>query len=725
MTKINILKNRSLLTILLSLIIFIIFYLISISNVLYNFNKEYQRFYYWLSNDLYSSKNIVVVEIDEDTLSWRRDANNKISLEWLWQFPFDRKYYWKVIDNLLNDWANIIALDIIFWEKSWDWISDDILSESIKKAWNVILWSWTDSDWTLRHSYEKFSKHIYNEWYFLSVLDNYILYWFKPFYWFKSSNKLEDHFIIAIIKWYYSKIYNDTNLLDIKPELYKDKVKYWDKIELILPYKYTDKELEIAKKMSNWELINQEENKYNYDILSIRNKENILINFLPASEFNRLSFLDVYYWKYHKSLIEDKIVLIWFAVSWKKDDLFNTPIWSQFWVFTHANAINTILTNNFIKYLDLKIEYLLVFLLIIVSVYFNISKSSKVLIFSNISIISIFILFILFSLIYSEYLLNYPTEIGFSFFISLVVSNILKYYIENRNKTKLNKALSEYVAEDVANEILSWDWKVNLNWENKIISIFFSDIEWFTSISEKFSPEELVSFLRDYISEMSNIIMDQWWFINKYEWDAIMALWWVFSSNWDETYKICFSAIEQQKTLKNLNIKWQNKLWLNIKVRMWIHIWNAIIWNIWAKWRKMEFTALWDNVNIASRLESVNKYYWTYLCVSEYIYEKEKENFEFRYLDNIKVKWKDKPLKIYELLCLKWNLSQEEIELFSKYKIAINIYNEMKFTEALKIFEELVNLWDKPSKTYIERCEFYIKNSPWKDWNWVWTMTSK
>ncbi len=160
----------------------------------------------------------------------------------------------------------------------------------------------------------------------------------------------------------------------------------------------------------------------------------------------------------------------------------------------------------------------MIFTLILLSVYSNLSRSGYVLVFSNLSITAIFlVIFPIFILIFTSYLLNYLFELFFSLILSLTISNTIKYLVENKNKLKLNKALSEYVSKAIAEEVLSNSWKINLDGERKKLSIYFSDIEWFTTISEKFEPEDLVSFLREYLSVMSDIIMDSNWFINKYE----------------------------------------------------------------------------------------------------------------------------------------------------------------------------------------------------------------
>jgi adenylate cyclase len=310
--------------------------------------------------------------------------------------------------------------------------------------------------------------------------------------------------------------------------------------------------------------------------------------------------------------------------------------------------------------------------------------------------------------------------------LSTVISNIVKYIIENKDKTKLNTALSEYVSKDIADEILSWEWNINLEWDKKRIAIFFSDIEWFTTISESFSPEKLISFLKDYLSEMSEIIFSNKWFVNKYEWDAIMALRWVFEKEPGNISKsACDTALLQKQRLIEFNEKWTKKWLPLIKVRIWINTWEAIIWNIWYIWKKLEFTAIWDNVNLASRLESINKFYSTYICVSESVYNETKDLFEYRYLDKIKVKWKNIALNIYELLSNKWKLKKKEKDIYTKFWKWITFYLNRDFDKALELFVELSELWDPPSFIYKERCLTYIKNPPLDNWDKVWTMTEK
>lgn len=700
----NIWKNKNFLSVFLAFIIFIVIFIWNLL-VLYIFDKNLQSFYLYIKKELLNdtvevSNNIVVVEIDDNTL----DSP-------LWRFPFNREVYSNLIKNLNDAWATVIGFDIIFADKS-DLISDSVFAKAIKEAWNIVLWWSTLDEWWVEWVIEKpltaFMKWAVSLWYFTPNIDpkTNIVYSSSAFKTFR--NWYYEYFPVLLLKSFYSYTYWDKTYLNYKSHI--EDSEYFiinDKVKVPL-----------SKKLAKNQNLNEND---------------ILINYVDSYKFEKYSFYEIWDDKQYSILkeqkwdnfLKDKIVLVWATAKWIKDT-FHTPFWVEYWVYIHVNFLNTILTANFLKYFTEKYEWILIFLITVLGVYINLNKWGYYLLFSNLWVFIIFLLILpIWILIFTNYILNFPFELFLSFILALLLSNIVKYLIENKDKTKLNKALSEYVSKDIAAEILSWAWAINLDWEKKRISIFFSDIEWFTTISEKFSPEELISFLKDYLNEMSNIIMDKKWLINKYEWDAIMALWWVFSKTTENiSYDACSSALAQRQKLVELNKVWGWKWLPKIIVRVWINVWEAIIWNIWSKWRKMEFTAIWDNVNLASRLEWINKHYWTYLCVSESVYLDTKDFFEYRYLDKIKVKWKNNATNIYELLDYKWRLPKIELDIYTKFQEWVNLYLAKKFDEAWKIFGELSVLWDKPSRVYKDRCEDFIK-APIEDWDWIWVMKEK
>jgi len=679
----KILKNNIFLTIILSFFVFIIVYIISNWFIFIDKNINYK---YLNIKSLFTnynvSKDLVMVHIDEKT------TKN------LGRYPFSRDIYTKIIKNLNEAWSLLIAFDIILSDKGPSTITDIALSEEIKKSWNIILgWSiYWENKTIFDIPINIFSKNSLWYGFFNPKINNRtnVVYSFYPTLELKTPNsnitKTYNHFSIEILKKYF----------------------------------HIKKDIKINK---NWiSLMEWIDLPYS----SITDKD-ILINYLPQNRFlNQISLSDIYYktWKFNNIDFKNKIILIWATAQWL-NDTFNTPNWIDFWVYIHANIINTILNWKTLIYFNLILEWILIYLLIITVIYFNLSKNWKYIIISNMLLIIIFILIPILIIFYSSLLLNHPSSLIIAFIFSIITSNLIKYLRENKYKKKMVQALSEYISKDIANKILEESWGIKLEWEKKKISIFFSDISWFTSISEKFDATELVIFLREYLWNMSNIIMDDRWFINKYEWDAIMALYWVFWYENTANYDNCKTALLQQKALNKLNILWKEKYNEILKVRMWLHYWDAIIWNIWAVWRKMEFTALWDNVNLASRLEWVNKYYTTDICVSEAIYNDQKDNFDFRKLDIIRVQWKNNAIIIYELLWFKDTLSDLKKDIIIWFNKALELYFKWDFQIAWKIFKKLWELWDKPSLVFQRRCLKFEINPPKENWCGIWDMKEK
>ncbi|MDD2908072.1 MAG: adenylate/guanylate cyclase domain-containing protein [Candidatus Gracilibacteria bacterium] len=702
----KLLHNRVFLTI--SISSFILFLVLVLSNPFYIINEKIKSFIIKTKNEIYLLDNskidqlinndIVVINFDEKSL-------DKLG------FPISRREYKPVIENLNNAGAEVIGFDIIFANNNnLDLKGDDIFAKTIKDAGNIVLGgaiiSKTFSGQTLgviEKPLDKFLTGALAFGYYQPNVDirSNVVNSFRPSAKVYDVNKVlgnYNHFGIAILKAYYSKIYE------------KDFINY-------------------EKSDNNFYYLRPD-----YKIpFFLSNASDILINFIPLPNSNEnkysklpsYSFLDVYENKIDPKVFEGKIVLIGATAKGIKD-IFTTPNGIEYGVYVLGNIINTVLTKNYLLYLDKNLELFLIFTLILLSVYFNLSRSGYVLVFSNVSISIIFlVIFPISILVFTSYLLNYLFELFFALILSLTISNIVKYITENKNKNKLNKALSEYVSKAIADEILSNSGKINLDGERKKLAIYFSDIEGFTSISEKFEPEFLVTFLRDYLSEMSDIIMDEKGFINKYEGDAIMGLWGAFTPYDNYSYYSCLSALKQQKRLSELNEIWSKSGFSVIKVRIGLHVGEAIIGNIGSAGRKMEFTALGDSVNLASRLEGVNKFYGTYICVSENVYEEVKDDFEFRYLDKIRVKGKNKPIKIYELLSLKGELDKKRENIRNSFVVAVDLYNNRDFLLAKDKFKELINLGDTASKYYFEMCENYIKNIPSIDWDGVSEMKSK
>lgn len=732
----------------------------SIKKVLFLWNS-YQRF-----TD--ANNNIEVVEIDDK------------SYNSLW-FPLSRLDYIPVIENLNKLWAAVVWIDILFMDKWKDKDIDNSLAEAFKKSWNIVIWADIKSNTFYLDPYYLFKKSVKNIGYFQPYIDpdNWEAIWIEAIKNFKWVNK--EHFSITVFKeflWSWdSKIkikdkWNYDILWEKIPFIEKYDYKSWKKYQVfkinyvnpnkfnrssfidIYKYNLENKEKELIQILENIkskkdnEIIDKiyEKVKDKKDFLYSKEKLEYILNSIkniknPEIDIeNDISKLKEILKNSYKQILKynNKIILIWYTAEWVKDDFQVPELWIIKWVYIHANSINNILNKTYTSYYNKIFEIIIIYLILVIIIYFILKYIKKWI--TKLIILSVWVIFItiiiywiiLYSFLETQSIIkltNYPSELLFSMILTIFSASLIKYTHEYKNKDKLVKALSDYVSEDIAKEILSWAWKIKLDWERKKISIFFSDIAGFTGISEKLEPEDLVLFLREYLWEMSDIIMDERWTIDKFEWDAIMALWWCFWYEKEKSYDACISALKQQEKLKELNKKWI-KQWLNkIWVRIWLHTWEAIIWDIWAKWKKKNYTALGDSVNLASRLEWVNKFYETSICVSEDLYEEVKDSFVFRYLDKIKVKWKQEAKNIYELVWVKWEVSKEKEDLIKDFEKALNYYFAWEFKIAKSLFHHLSVMWDNTSNIFYQRCEKlsikYNAKTNNKKWDWIWEMKEK
>jgi len=274
--------------------------------------------------------------------------------------------------------------------------------------------------------------------------------------------------------------------------------------------------------------------------------------------------------------------------------------------------------------------------------------------------------------------------------------------------------------------------KENSSWnlaEKKEIALMFSDIASFTNISEMLTPNEVITMLNIYFEKANTPLSKTWIQIDKYIWDAIMAFW----ENVNYTDKIADAVITFQKIHSVINKAIYNKIWkkIEIKTRVGLHFWEAILWDLWDENTKINYTAIGDNVNLASRLEWINKYYWTRTIMSEYFYNKilNKKDFAIRLLDKITVKWKTEPVKIYELMTYRKDELTDELKKYiSDFSLWLKAYFDWDFESAKKIFIDISSsyFWknDNTLKIFIERVEYLLNNKP-DTWDWVWRFSTK
>ncbi|HSU72559.1 MAG TPA: adenylate/guanylate cyclase domain-containing protein [Candidatus Binatia bacterium] len=225
----------------------------------------------------------------------------------------------------------------------------------------------------------------------------------------------------------------------------------------------------------------------------------------------------------------------------------------------------------------------------------------------------------------------------------------LNYFEEQQQTAYLRDAFSKYVSKELLNELLSAKQELKLGGTRKDITVFFSDIRGFTTMSEKTEPEALVQLLNEYFTSMTRIILKHQGTVDKFIGDAIMAFWNAPVEEPNHATLACTAALEQVEALKVLQKKWSERGVPVIHIGCGINTGPAIIGNMGSE-ERFDYTAIGDTVNLASRLEGLTKEHHADIIISKSTYEQVKESFHCKKLGSATVKGKEKPVVIYSLV---------------------------------------------------------------------------
>ena len=446
----------------------------------------------------------------------------------------------------------------------------------------------------------------------------------------------------------------------------------------------------------------------------------LFINYRGGKKrFRYISAVDIYNNNFDKNLIKDKFVLVGTSAG-GLFDLRVTPFDTVYpGVEVHANVIDNLLRGDFLfkpdnaEIIDILVLFIVGILTFIVFYFLN----------------AVFAISIGIAMIVGYFIANYYILFHYGYIINLflVIAEIIvfmiafttiNYFLETKTTENLKYAFSKKVSANVMHELLSHPTDNILEPKEKLITIFFSDIRSFTSISEKLAdPKKLIRLLNKYTTPMVENITLHKGTIDKFIGDAIMAYWNAPVDIKNHADEAVSSAIEQIEILKKLNKEIKKEFNLEINIGIGINSGVATIGEMGSKGRA-DYTVIGDSVNLASRLEGLNKAYKTHILISEFTFELLQKEYIIREIDLVRVKGKNKPVKIYEVL----GFGKGD---FNKYHQALELYRNSKFKEAKKIFEELyLDTKDELYKVYIDRCNYLLQNPP-KNFDGVWTFTTK
>jgi len=316
-------------------------------------------------------------------------------------------------------------------------------------------------------------------------------------------------------------------------------------------------------------------------------------------------------------------------------------------------------------------------------------------------------------------------------------SNVIFQFLhEQQDKKFLRSTFGAYISPKLIEQMYEEKQAPQLGGVAGYHTAYFSDIQNFSTFSEALEPERMVRLMNEYLTEMTDVLLNSQGTLDKYIGDAIVAFYGAPMPVEDHEKKACLAALEMQSRLKKLRAKWESEGdWPDVvyymRHRIGLNSGKMVTGNMGSEMR-MNYTMMGDTVNLAARLESSAKQYGIYNFVGQNTYEVTKDDFIYRFIDSVMVKGKHIPVKVYELMSTIEEADEQLEKIVEVFGKGMKFYQEQKWDSAIKCFMESEGMEDHfisrnttPSAVFIERCNHFKEKPPEKDWDGIWAMTTK
>jgi adenylate cyclase len=446
-----------------------------------------------------------------------------------------------------------------------------------------------------------------------------------------------------------------------------------------------------------------------------------------------------------KSFLKDKLLIVG-ATAIGVYDLRLTPFEENYpGVETHANTLSNLLTEDakaqglpvktgqpgFLKIHAAEEDYMWIFVLL-----GGLLMAAGLTWFGpvaglGITVLALFLIYavdrhVLFS---NGILVNVSIPI-FTVFFNFVGITSYKYFTEERKKQELKGTFAKYVSPAVVDEILKDPENIELGGKKVELTVMFSDVRGFTTISEKLDPRALSDLLNSYLTPMTDLVFETKGTLDKYMGDAIMAFWGAPIPLEDHPKRAATCALLMLKKLKELQDEYAKKGLPSIDIGIGLNTGDMSVGNMGSNTVR-SYTVMGDAVNLGSRLEGINKEYGTRIIISEFTQKRIADEFVTREVDWVRVKGKAQPVRIFELIGNRapgpLQADPSLLRLLPDFELGFKLYHERHFAEARQAFNAALEIKpdDECSKLYIERCQDYLQEPPGQDWDGVYTMKTK
>jgi len=425
-------------------------------------------------------------------------------------------------------------------------------------------------------------------------------------------------------------------------------------------------------------------------------------------------------------ILEDTIVLIGTSAP-GLFDLRSTPVQNKFpGVEIHANLIAGILDQGIKelpKYVQ-GIEFIHLFIagLIITLLLPFLTPVWSMLATTGLLLLSVAVNYI----IWHEVNIVLPVAAVVAMILILLLLNMsYGFFFERRIKGQITDLFGQYVPPELVDEMSEDPASYIRDAEERELTVLFSDVRGFTTLSEGLTPKELSSLMNEFLSELTRVIHDHRGTIDKYMGDAIMAFWGAPVKDPDHAKHALTAGLAMIERMYALQDVFEERGWPRLYIGVGLNTGNMSVGNMGSRFRTA-YTVIGDEVNLGSRLEGLTKEYGVELIVGENT-KNALPDYVFRELDLVRVKGKHKPIGIYQPLALYSDVSKEELEELEHYQLALDTYRAKNWDDAEKLFEELKQKYEAREvyNVYLKRLDFFRKNPPGTDWDGVFTFTTK
>ncbi|MBN2447062.1 MAG: adenylate/guanylate cyclase domain-containing protein, partial [Phycisphaerae bacterium] len=302
--------------------------------------------------------------------------------------------------------------------------------------------------------------------------------------------------------------------------------------------------------------------------------------------------------------------------------------------------------------------------------------------------------------------------------LSLVGALALNYWAEGRQKAFIKQAFKHYLSGEVIEKILRDPAHLQLGGEKRELTIMFTDLAGFSTFSERLGPVELTTLLNDYLTEMTDIIMDEGGTLDKYEGDAIIAFWNAPLEQSDHAVRACRAALRCQRRLAELRETYEKRTGAALRMRVGLNTGDVVVGNMGSR-KRFNYTILGDAANLASRLEGANKAFGTETMVAESTWRLASGAFQGRQLADLRVVGRKTAVAVYELTGSATDPAPTGADVFAA---GLTRFRKGDFAAAREVFEQLVD--DPAAQHYARRCANLCAHPP-EAWDGVWGLTEK